>query len=193
MAGGLDEQRLLEQIEEIDAVNDRLSGVTLLKGSETDILKDGSLDLPDWILQKLDFCICSVHTAFNLSAEKQTERILRAMDNPNCTILGHPSGRLIGSRKAYALDMERILQGARERGCILELNSQPDRLDLDDISCKAAKELGVKVAISSDAHVIKNLGLVRFGVGQARRGWLEAGDVVNTRSLAGLRKILQRS
>ncbi|WP_027370940.1 DNA polymerase/3'-5' exonuclease PolX [Desulfovermiculus halophilus] len=192
MAGGLDEQRLVEQIEEIEAVNDRLSGMTLLKGSEVDILKDGSLDLPDWILQKLDLCICSVHTAFNLSAEKQTERILRAMDNPNCTILGHPSGRLIGAREAYALDMERILRGARERGCILELNSQPDRLDLDDISCKAAKELGVKVAISSDAHQIGNLGLVRFGVGQARRGWLEAGDVVNTRSLAELREILQR-
>ena len=193
MVGGLDEHRLMEQMEEIEAVNTRFSGITLLKGSEVDILKDGSLDLPDWVLQKLDFCVCSVHTAFNLSREKQTERILRAMDNPNCTILGHPSGRLIGSREAYDVDMERVLQGAGERGCILELNSQPDRLDLDDVYCKAAKELGVKVAISSDAHQIGNLGLIRYGVDQARRGWLEAEDVVNTRSLEELKKLFQSS
>jgi len=193
MVGGLDEHRLMEQMEEIEDVNTRFSGITLLKGSEVDILKDGSLDLPDWVLQKLDFCVCSVHTAFNLSREKQTERILRAMDNPNCTILGHPSGRLIGSREAYDVDMERVLQGAGERGCILELNSQPDRLDLDDVYCKAAKELGVKVAISSDAHQIGNLGLIRYGVDQARRGWLEAEDVVNTRSLEELKKLFQSS
>jgi len=193
MVGGLDEHRLMEQMEEIEAVNTRFSGITLLKGSEVDILKDGSLDLPDWVLQKLDFCVCSVHTAFNLSREKQTERILRAMDNPNCTILGHPSGRLIGSREAYDVDMERVLQGAGERGCTLELNSQPDRLDLDDVYCKAAKELGVKVAISSDAHQIGNLGLIRYGVDQARRGWLEAEDVVNTRSLEELKKLFQSS
>jgi DNA polymerase (family 10) len=134
-----------------------------------------------------------VHTAFNLSREKQTERILRAMDNPNCAILGHPSGRLIGSREAYDVDMEQVLQGAGERGCILELNSQPDRLDLDDVYCKAAKELGVKIAISSDAHQIGNLGLIRYGVDQARRGWLEAEDVVNTRSLEELKKLFKRS
>ncbi|MDZ7759182.1 MAG: DNA polymerase/3'-5' exonuclease PolX [Desulfovermiculus sp.] len=192
MVRGLDEHRLLEQMEEIDAMNGRLTGITLLKGSEVDILKDGSLDLPDWVLQKLDFCVCSVHTAFNLSVDKQTERILRAMDNPNCTILGHPSGRLIGSREAYALDMESILQGAKERGCILELNSQPDRLDLDDVYCKAAKELGVKIAISSDAHQIGNLGLIRYGVDQAKRGWLEAKDVVNTRNMQELKKFFKR-
>jgi len=192
MVGGLDEYRLMEQMEEIEALNSRLSGITLLKGSEVDILKDGSLDLPDWVLQKLDFCVCSVHTVFNLSREKQTQRILRAMDNPNCSILGHPSGRLIGSRQAYDVDMERILQGAGERGCILELNSQPDRLDLDDVYCKAAKELGVKIAISSDAHQVGNLGLIRFGVDQARRGWLEAPDVVNTRTLGKLKKYFKR-
>ncbi|MFP4049470.1 MAG: DNA polymerase/3'-5' exonuclease PolX [Desulfovermiculus sp.] len=192
MVGGLDEHRLMGQMEEIEVVNSRLSGITLLKGSEVDILKDGSLDLPDWVLQKLDFCVCSVHTAFNLSREKQTERILRAMENPNCTILGHPSGRLIGSREAYDVDMERVLQGAGERGCILELNSQPDRLDLDDVYCKAAKELGVKIAISSDAHQIGNLGLIRFGVDQARRGWLEAVDIVNTRPLEEMKKLFKR-
>jgi DNA polymerase (family 10) len=192
MVGGLDEHRLMEQMEEIDSLNADLSGITLLKGSEVDILKDGSLDLPDWVLRELDYCICSVHTIFNLSAQKQTERILRAMDNPNCTILGHPSGRLIGSREPYALDMERILEGAREKNCILELNSQPERLDLDDVYCKAAKELGVQIAISSDAHQIGNLQLIRFGVGQARRGWLEAKDVVNTRSLQELKKLFKR-
>ncbi|MFO7875411.1 MAG: DNA polymerase/3'-5' exonuclease PolX [Desulfovermiculus sp.] len=191
MVGGLDEHRLMEQMEEIDSVNTDHSGITLLKGAEVDILKDGSLDLPDWVLQKLDFCVCSVHTAFNLSRQKQTKRILRAMDNPNCTILGHPSGRLIGSREAYDVDMEQVLQGAGERGCILELNSQPDRLDLDDVYCKAAKELGMKIAISSDAHQLGNLGLMRFGVDQARRGWLEAEDVVNTRSLQELKKFFK--
>jgi DNA polymerase (family 10) len=114
------------------------------------------------------------------------------MDNSNCTILGHPSGRLIGSREAYDVDMERVLHGAGERGCILELNSQPDRLDLDDVYCKAAKELGVKIAISSDAHQLGNLELIRFGVDQARRGWLEAEDVVNTRPLEGLKKLFKR-
>lgn len=192
MVGGLGEDRLMEQMEEIEDLNAQLSGITLLKGSEVDILKDGSLDLPDWVLQKLDFCVCSVHTAFNLSREKQTERILRAMDNSNCTILGHPSGRLIGSREAYDVDMERVLHGAGERGCILELNSQPDRLDLDDVYCKAAKELGVKIAISSDAHQLGNLELIRFGVDQARRGWLEAEDVVNTRPLEELKKLFKR-
>ena len=193
MARGLDEDRLAAQVAQIDELNSRLSGMTLLKGSEVDILKDGSLDLPDWILQKLDYCICSVHTAFNLSREQQTKRILRAMDNPNCTILGHPTGRLIGARDAYDADMEQILEKARERGCILELNSQPDRLDLDDVYCKAAKEMGVKIAVSSDAHQVGNLGLVRFGIGQARRGWLEPEDVVNTKPLAELKEIFQSS
>jgi DNA polymerase (family 10) len=192
MVRGLDPERLARQIEEIEALNARLSGLTLLKGSEVDILKDGSLDLPDWILSKLDYCVCSVHTYFKLSRTEQTERVLRAMDNPNFTIFGHPSGRLLGRRQGYDIDMDRILEGAKERGCFLELNCQPERLDLDDIYCKAAKELGVKVAISSDAHQIGNLNLLRFGIGQARRGWLEAQDVINTRSLEQLKKLFQR-
>lgn len=192
MVRGLDPDRLARQIDEIEGVNDRISGLTLLKGTEVDILEDGQLDLPDWILSRLDFCVCSVHTRFKLSRDKQTERILRAMDNPNFTILGHPSGRLIGSRPAYELDMERILEGARDKGCLLELNSQPDRLDIDDVTCKAAKDMGIKVVISTDAHRAANLNLVRFGLGQARRGWLEPDDVANTRPHKELRKLFKR-
>jgi len=192
MVHGLDPDRLARQIDEIDEINDRSTGVTLLKGTEVDILENGKLDLPDWILERLDFCVCSVHTRFKLSRDTQTERVLRAMDNPNFTIFGHPSGRLIGSRSAYDLDMDRILHSALDKGCLLELNSQPDRLDIDDVTCKAAKDMGIKVVISTDAHRTADLGLVRFGLGQARRGWLEPGDVANTRPLEELRKLFKR-
>jgi DNA polymerase (family 10) len=192
MVHGLDPDRLARQIDEIDEINDRITGVTLLKGTEVDILENGKLDLPDRILERLDFCVCSVHTKFKLSRDKQTERVLRAMDNPNFTIFGHPSGRLIGSRSPYDLDMDRILHGALDKGCLLELNSQPDRLDIDDVTCKAAKDMGIKVVISTDAHRTADLRLVRFGLGQARRGWLEPGDVANTKPLEELRKLFRR-
>lgn len=192
VAGGLDVKRLSRQIDAIDEINEELDGITLLKGIEVDILKDGSLDLPDEVLERLDIRICSVHSSFKLSREKQTGRILKAMDNPLFNVLGHPTGRLLLTRQPYELDMERILEGARERGCFVELNGQPERLDLDDVHLKRAKEMGVRVAISTDAHWAKHLGWIRFGVGQARRGWLEADDVINTRSLKELRKLLQR-
>jgi DNA polymerase (family 10) len=192
MVHGLDPDRLARQIDDIDEINDRITGVTLLKGTEVDILENGKLDLPDRILERLDFCVCSVHTKFKLSRDKQTERVLRAMDNPNFTVFGHPSGRLIGSRSPYDLDMDRILHGALDKGCLLELNSQPDRLDIDDVTCKAAKDMGIKVVISTDAHRTADLRLVRFGLGQARRGWLEPGDVANTRPLEELRKLFRR-
>ncbi|MBM9606604.1 DNA polymerase/3'-5' exonuclease PolX [Desulfopila inferna] len=192
VAKGLDEDRLLKQIDAIDRLNDSLKGLTLLKGIEVDILKDGSLDLPDRVLKRLDIRVCSVHSYFKLSAKEQTERILKAMDNPLFNVLGHPSGRLIQSREAYDLDMERIMEGAKERGCFLELNSQPDRMDLRDVHLKRAREIGVLISISTDAHWSKNLDWIRFGVGQARRGWLSSADVINTRSLTGLRKLLKR-
>jgi len=192
MTGGLDPDRLARQVEAIDEVNERMEGITLLKGTEVDILEDGSLDLPDWILERLDFCVCSVHSKFRLSRDKQTERVVRAMDNPNFTIFGHPSGRLLGSRSAYDIDMDRILKAALERGCLIEINSQPDRLDLTDTSCKAAKDMGVRMAISTDAHRTADLRLIRFGVSVARRGWLEPQDVVNTRSLSELRELFKR-
>ena len=192
VAKGLDEDRLLKQIDAVDRLNDSLKGLTLLKGIEVDILKDGSLDLPDRVLERLDIRVCSVHSYFNLSAKEQTERILKAMDNPLFNVLGHPSGRLIQTRNAYDLDMERIMEGAKERGCFLELNSQPDRLDLHDVHLKRAREIGVLISISTDAHWSKNLDWIRFGVNQARRGWLSSEDVINTRSLSKLRKLLKR-
>jgi DNA polymerase (family 10) len=133
-----------------------------------------------------------VHYKFNLSRKKQTERILRAMDNPYFTILGHPTGRLINQRDPYPLNLEKVMGAAAERGCFLELNAHPDRLDLTDEACRMAKELGVKTAISTDAHQVSDLDYMRFGVDQARRGWLEAEDVINCQPLATLVKLFRR-
>jgi DNA polymerase (family 10) len=193
VAHGLDEERLGAQIDEIDRLNEKLEGrIVLLKGIELDILEDGALDLPDGILKRLDLRVCSVHYKLDLSRKRQTERILRAMDNRYFNVLGHPTGRLIGQREAYELDLERVVEGAAERGCFLEVNAQPKRLDLDDGGCRLAKETGAKVVISTDAHSAANLDFMRFGVDQARRGWLESGDVINTRSLDALLGLLRR-
>jgi DNA polymerase (family 10) len=145
------------------------------------------------LLAELDFTVCAVHYRFDLPKKKQTERILRAMDNRYFNILAHPTGRLINEREPYAIDLERIMQAARERGCMLELNAHPDRLDLDAAACQMAKDKGVKIAVSTDAHRAEDLRLMRFGIDQARRGWLEAGDVINTRKLKDLRKLLART
>jgi DNA polymerase (family 10) len=192
IANGLDERRLLAQIKAIDRLNEKLNDIVLLKSVELDILVDGKLDLPNRILKELDLTVCAVHYQFGLSQRKQTERILRAMDNSYVNILAHPTGRLINERAPYALDLEKILDGAKERGCFLEVNAQPDRLDLTDEACKLAKEIGVKLAISSDAHSTEQLDLLRLGVDQARRGWLSADDVINTRGLAELKVLLDR-
>ncbi|GAA0840170.1 DNA polymerase/3'-5' exonuclease PolX [Marinobacter szutsaonensis] len=192
VAHGLDKQRLLEQIKEIDKLNERLDGIVLLKSIELDILEDGSLDLPDSVLKELDFTVCAVHYKFNLSRSKQTQRILRAMDNPYFNILAHPSGRLINEREPYEVDLEKIMEAASERGCILELNAHPDRLDLTDERCMMAREMGVKMSISTDSHSTSDLDFMRFGINQARRGWLEAKDVINTLGLAELKKLLMR-
>jgi DNA polymerase (family X) len=192
MAKGLNRERLAAQIDKIDQLNADLEDFTLLKGIEVDILEDGALDLPDDILKKLDIVVCSIHYNQNLSRKKQTRRIIRAMDNPCCNILGHPTGRLINKREPYEVDMEEIMRAASERGCHLELNAHPDRLDLSDRFCKMAKEMHVKLAVSTDAHGISDLDFMRFGIGQARRGWLEAQDVINTYSLEKLKKHLKR-
>lgn len=192
VARGLDVRRLREQGERIDRLNEPSRSPRILKGIEVDILPDGSLDLPDAALAGLDICIGSIHSRFDLSRQKQTERILRAMDNRRLNILGHPTGRLIGSREPYDVDVGRILEGAKERGVFLEINAHPERLDLNDVSAKAARDRGVKVAVSTDAHRITDLYYMRFGVGQARRGWMEAGDVLNTRPWEELRKLLER-
>jgi DNA polymerase (family 10) len=192
VARGMDAKRLRKQIEEIDRLKEKISGIRILKSIELDILEDGSLDLPDEVLKELDLVNCSIHYKFNLSREKQTERVIKAMDNPYFKIFSHPTGRLINEREPYEINMEQVMKAAQERGCYLELNAHPDRLDLNDIDCKMAKDMGVKVAIATDAHRIDDLDLMRFGIGQARRGWLEAGDVLNTRSWKELKKLLQR-
>lgn len=193
MAKGLDRARLLRQLEDVDRLNAGFSGFTLLKGVEVDILEDGSLDLDDDTLSGLDLVVGAVHSHFHLSREKQTDRIIRAMDHRHFTILAHPTGRLIDERGPYEVDMPRVIRHARARGCLLEVNANPDRLDLLDTDCQLAKETGVMVAIDSDAHSTLDFGNLRYGVGQARRGWLEARDVVNSRSLGDVLPLLRRT
>ena len=193
IAHGMDERRLARQLEQIDRLNDTLKGIALLKGVEVDILQDGSLDLRDSILKRLDLRICAIHSGFHLSREKQTERLIRAMDSPYFNILAHPTGRLIQQREPYELDMARLMAAALERGCYLEINAQPDRLDLNDSHCRMAKEMGLRLAISTDAHSARELGYMRFGIDQGRRGWLEPADVLNSRTLRELRRLLKRS
>lgn len=193
VARGLDEKRLAKEIEQIERINGKMNGFVVLKSIELDILKDGSLDLPDHILKELDLTVCAVHSDFDLSRDKQTERILRAMDNPHFNILAHPTGRLINEREPCELDMERLMEAAKERGCFMELNAHPDRLDLNDVFCRMARDAGVKIAVSTDAHSTDNLDDMRLGVAQARRGWLEAKDVLNTRGWEELKKMLKRA
>jgi DNA polymerase (family 10) len=192
VAKGLDADRLLKSIEKMAALEEKLDDFKILKAIEVDILDDGALDLPDSVLKQLDLVVCAVHSAFRLSREKQTERIIRAMDNPHFNILAHPTGRLINERAPYEVDMERLIEAAAQRGCFLELNAHPDRLDLKASHCQAAKDRGVRIAISTDAHSTAHLEYMRLGVGQARRGWLEPDDVLNTRTWRALKNLLQR-
>lgn len=192
IAHGLDRARLLRQIDEIGRLNAKLRGFTVLKGVEVDVLADGSLDLPDEVLSRLDIVVAAVHYKFDLPRDEQTERIIRAMDNRHVSILAHPTGRLIEERAPYDIDLDRVMTAAKERGCCLELNAEPDRLDLTDVAAKAAKELGVQIAISTDAHSTAGLAYMRYGVDQGRRGWLEPGDVINTRPLRDLKKLIRR-
>ena len=192
VARGLDAERTIRQVKAIERLNAGLRGILVLKAIELDILEDGRLDLPDDVLKELDVIVGSVHYRFNLPREKQTERIIRAMDNPYFQILSHPTGRLINERRPYELDLEKVMRAAKDRGVAIELNSHPDRLDLDDVHCQTAKEMGLKVAVSTDAHRVDDLLHMRFGIGQARRGWLEPADVLNTRSWKELRKLLKR-
>ena len=192
-AHGLNAERLLKHIDTIDRLNGKLQGITLLKGIEVDILDDGSLDLPDDVLGRLDLVIGSVHSGFGLSRAKQTRRLLKAMEHPHFTLLGHPTTREIDKRPPIRADWLRVIRQARDRGCFLELNSQPKRLDLLDTWCHAAKDEGVLVAINSDAHSQQDLDNLQWGIGQARRGWLGTHDVVNSRTLQRLRPLLRRT
>jgi DNA polymerase (family 10) len=193
MSHGLDPAKVVRQIREIDRLNAKFKNFTILKGIEVDILKDGRLDLPDATLAKLDVVVASVHSFFDLPREAQTERMIRAMRNPHVSIIGHPTGRLIGEREPYAVDMDRITSAARDLNCCLEINAQPERLDLNDIHAHMAKSKGVRIAVSTDAHAVSSFQYIRYGIDQARRAWLTADDVINTRRLADLRKLLERN
>ncbi len=190
VARGLDAARLRAHVEAIRRLDERLEGITLLAGIEVEILEDGSLDLPDEVLAELDVVVGAVHSHFDLPRARQTRRILRAMDHPHFHILAHPSGRLLLQRDPYDVDLARVIRHARERGCFLELNANPDRLDLDDVHCRMARDEGVLVAICSDAHSSLGFANLRYGVGQARRGWLGPEHVLNTRPVEELRRLL---
>ena len=179
-ASGVSRETLMAQHDEIDRVNETLDGIKVLKGIEADILADGRVDYDDEILERFDFVIASVHSRFGMDRAAMTERVLKALDNPHVTILGHPTGRLLLTREPYALDMDAVLDKAAELGVAMELNADPHRLDIDWQVCQAAKERGVAIAIGPDAHSTAGLDYTELGVGIARKGWLEASDVLNT-------------
>jgi DNA polymerase (family 10) len=192
MARGLDSRRLRQHWKAIDKLAGKVPGITLLKGVELDILEDGRLDLPDDVLAEADWVVASIHYGQNQPREKITRRLLNAIKCPHVHAIGHPTGRLIGKRKGYDVDLAAVFQAAADHGCLLELNSQPDRLDLDDTALMAATERGVRIVVNTDAHSVEELGNMQFGVYQARRAGLEAQDIANTRSLAQFRKLLKR-
>jgi DNA polymerase (family 10) len=190
---GLDATRLTRQIDAIDALNAQLDDLVLLKGAEVDVLGDGSLALPDAVLRRLDLVVIAIHSQFDLSESRQTTRLLRALERPCVSIVAHPTGRLLGQREPYALDFKRVLQAARVRPCFLEIDSQPARFDLDDAHIRSARDAGVLCSIDSDAHSSADFGNLALGIRQARRGWLEAKDVLNARPLPALRTLLRQT
>jgi len=181
-AGGLKRDKLQRQLEEIDELNARMNDFRILKGIEADIMADGRLDYDAQILDQLDFVIGSIHSRFSMDGDTMTKRVLAAFDDPHLTILAHPTGRLLLSREPYALDVEAVLEKAAQVGAAVELNADPHRLDLDWRYCRRAKELGVTIEIGPDAHSTPGLDNVHFGVGMARKAWLEAGEILNARS-----------
>jgi DNA polymerase (family 10) len=192
VAGGLTAAGFHKQSRAIDALRKRVSKPFVLKGVEVDILEDGSLDLDDETLAEFDLVIAAVHSRFNMSSAEMTRRIVRAVQHPRVHVLGHPTGRLLGKREPYPLDVTEVIKTARDHGVLLEINAQPDRLDLNDLHIHMAREAGVKLVISTDAHRIQELDCLRFGVDQARRGWCEAKDVANTSHLAALQKLIRK-
>ena len=179
IAHGMPVEDLWKQIRFIDRLNGRPGGIRILKSAEVDILADGSLDYPDDLLRELDYTVCSIHSRFALNREQQTERLMRAMDNRRFNILGHATGRLLLKRPGYELDMDRLIEHARQQGCFFEINSSPDRLDLSSDNARAAAQSGVRIAISTDAHSMREFGLIRYGLDQARRAGLTKSDVLN--------------
>jgi len=190
-AGGLTEERLREQVEEIQKLNQELDDFTVLTGIEVDIKSDGSLDFSDEILSKLDVVVAAIHSGFKQESKIITERIIKAMQNRFVSIIAHPTGRLIGYRESYQVDINEMIKVASETGTILEINAHPERLDLNDVYCRMAKDKGVQLAIETDAHSIDGLEFMNLGVDVARRGWLEEKDIINTLPLDKLLKRLK--
>jgi len=183
VAGGLKPERVREQWDEVEGVRQGVEGIHLFRSLEVDILKDGALDMPDDVLADLDLVLVSVHSFMSMSTVEMTDRVIRALEHPEVDILAHPTGRILNRRQPFGLDVEAILQAAVSFDVAVELNAHPSRLDLHDRHLRRAKELGVKVAVSTDAHSIQDLNLMSYGMDQAGRGWLEVGDVLNTLSL----------
>jgi len=191
MTGGLNDKKVLEQKKEIEKINKKLKDIIILAGAEVDILKDGSLDLKDSTLEQLDIVGISVHSYFKLSKKEQTDRVIKAMQNPHADILFHPTGRRINRRPAIDVDMDEVIKVAKKTGTILEINASPSRLDLRDEHIRKAKEAGCKFAISSDAHSKDHYKFLEYGIAQARRGWVEAKDVINTYSAEEMLRLLK--
>ena len=185
-AHGATEERILQQIQEIDELNQKYENIQILKGSEVDILSDGRLDFPDSILEQLDVVVASIHTGFK---QNVTERILKAMEKPHVKIIAHPTGRLISRREGYQVDLKDVFKQAVRTNTALEINAFPDRLDLSDINARTAVEMGVKLVINTDAHRPEHLDYMKFGVGTARRGWIEKSNIINTQPIDSIKKL----
>ena len=192
VAGGLSAEDFKKQRAEIEEAREKVRGITLFAGCEVDILPDGSLDLPDDLMDRLDVIVAAVHSKMEMPQSEMTKRVLKALAHPAVTILAHPTGRLINQRDPFAIDLEQIFHAAKENDVAVELNSQPDRLDLNDLHLMRAKEIGVKIAINTDAHSTEQLRFLKYGIDQARRGWLERGHVLNTMTRAQLESWLRR-
>ena len=177
----MDEKQLLARNKEIDKLNKKNKKIKILKGCEANILADGSIDIKDEVLAQMDFVIAGIHSQMKMSREEMTARIIKAMKNPNVDIIAHPTGRLINKREEYLIDFDEILKMAKETGTILEINASHYRLDLKDSYIKKAKEAGVKMVINTDAHNLEQMYLMEYGISQARRGWAEKKDIINTR------------
>jgi len=191
VAGGLDEKQLAKHLKEIEKANGQISGIRILKGVEVDILPDGSLDLKDDILKECEVVLASVHSRFNMEEEEMTRRVIKAIKNPNVKILAHPTGRLILEREPFKINLQEVIRAAVDQGVAMEINAYPDRLDLKDVDARMARDMGARLAINTDAHSDRQLELMKFGVFTARRGWIEARDVINTLPLGGLLRILR--
>lgn len=190
---GLDEKRILQRNYEIEKIGKKKLGIKILKGCEANIMPDGSIDIKDEVLSKLDYVIAGVHSSFKMTREEMTKRIIKAMKNPNVDIISHPTGRLIQRRDEYQIDFEEILKMAKSTKTILEINAYPDRLDLNDLHIRQAKGQKVKMIINTDAHHIDQMKVMRYGVAQARRGWAEKDDIVNTYALDKLIKYFKKN